>query len=76
MVGKSKVSGGLGASFRILSPSGKPISVGVPKGFRRSKRDPFVLVEKKQFRLNKPSEVSEIQFFNFNSPRKRRRKRK
>jgi len=54
-----KVRSSLGASFRVLQ-GGKPVKVSAPFGFGYSKRDKFVIVQRRNLRLSSPSEVREI----------------
>lgn len=49
----------------------KPLSFGFK--FRAGKKDPFRIVEKRSFRLDRPQEVSEIQFFKKKSKRKKKK---
>ena len=60
--GKDVVESTLGASFRIKNiKKGTFVKLAETDRFRKGKTDPFALVEKKQFRLSKKPEVSEIQ---------------
>jgi hypothetical protein len=60
-IGKKTVTETLGASVRIRkAKTDKFIPVPLSRGFRPSKKDPFVLVQKKGRRLASPMEVREI----------------
>jgi len=59
-IGKGRVAGTLGASFKV---EGLKISSKLPKGFYRSKKEKGVLIEKRKFRLSKKGEKLEIQKF-------------
>lgn len=62
-VSKRRVKETLGASLRIKTTTGRLVGLPTSKRFRRSKKDPFSLVEKRRFRLNAPKELQEIQFW-------------
>lgn len=49
----------LGASVRVLK-GGKPIRITPPKTFRYSKKNPFVIVQRREERLGTPGERREI----------------
>jgi len=70
-VGRRKVQRTLAASFRIRGARTGKIIPLVPQSpeFRRGKKDPFALVERRRFRLSTKSEVLEIK-------RAKRRKQK
>ncbi len=57
---KKRLDETLRASGFIVNPKGRRIKPKITKGFRRSKIDPFRIVEVKRRRLDKKSEVREI----------------
>lgn len=59
-IGKRKVERTLAASLRIRGPRGIVPLVPFGPKWRRAKKEPFVLIEKRKYRLDVPSEVSEI----------------
>lgn len=59
--GKRRVRETLGASLFIRGPRGNLISPKPSPIFRRSKKNPLVLVQKRKYRLSSPFEVGEIQ---------------
>lgn len=78
--GVKRISKNITASF-ILRPSGKRTSrqdIGRfrpgPK-FRPGKQDPLRIVEKRQFRLDSPSEISQIKKARKSKPKRRKAKR-
>lgn len=74
-IGRYITGSTLARSFKILSPSGKPVRAGTDFRFRTAKRDPSIVVEKSRFALNTPSELREIFSFKGFSQRRRKRKR-
>lgn len=70
-LGRSKASTTLARSFRLTGGSVK--GLGLPAGFRRSKREKNVFVEKSKFALNTGSELNEIAGFNRSKPRRRKK---
>ena len=56
-IGKRWASATLGASFKVKGIGSLPKT---PKGFRRSKKEKGVFVEKRKYRLSKAPEISEI----------------
>ena len=60
-VGIARVKGRLAASLQLRRPSGEVIPIPVPSDvFRRAKRDPFTIVQKRGERLAARGEVQEI----------------
>ncbi len=69
--GRERVSKTLAASFKV---TGYPLKrERLPKGFRLSKKERGVFIEKRKFRLSKLPEVKEIQLY---KRKKKRRKKK
>jgi hypothetical protein len=59
--GTKKVKETLGASLRVReTKTGKLALLPTSKKFRRGKKDPLSLVERRKFRLDMPSEIKEI----------------
>lgn len=70
--GKRRVARTLAASLRVRGPRGLVLLTPFGPKWRRAKRDPFVIIERRKFRLDVPSEISEIQ----KARRKKKRKKK
>lgn len=70
------VLGSLSASYFVTNPKGNPIIIPTSKQFRKSKKNPFVLVEKSKYRLNAPKEKSEIKFWKQKKSKKKGGKKK
>jgi len=68
------VSTTLAASFQVKRDK-TPIKIDIlGREFRPAKREPFVYVEKRQFRLGTRPEVKEIQMFKKKAPKKKKKK--
>jgi len=60
-LGATRTGRDIAATFRVI-PEGRISGRGfTPKGFKKKRRQPFTFVERKEFRLDTPSEISTIQ---------------
>jgi len=74
---KRKIKKELGASYKVQgpAPSKKYVMLPITRQFRRSKskKEPYVVIEKRKYRLDSPKEVREIKVAKKAAPKKKRR---